>query len=402
MNNCKENLTCLACGSKELELALDLGYQPLANNFIKEVINEPKFPLALNLCKTCYHLQLSHSVDPNIIYENYLYVSGTSKTLKDYSNWFAGFVDETIFRNSYNILDIGCNDGTQLDSFKALGYNTYGIDPAKNIYEFSKAKHNVVCDYFGPSVLDKLRQDYDAIIAQNVCAHNPNPLQFLQTCKELMNNNTILFIQTSQSDMVLNNEFDTIYHEHINFFNVNSMNELAKRAGINLIDVIKTPIHGNSYVFAFSKSIDKEYTVTNLIHMESKLLKLETYRKWQNTVLANIQILKDTILNYKDKGFKLVGYGAAAKGNTLLNFANIKLDFIIDDSPLKQNMFTPGTNIPVTSIDVLENLDKDEKVLFMPLAWNFFNEISWKIKEKRNNTNDVFVRYFPKVEIINV
>ncbi|NBP58593.1 methyltransferase, partial [bacterium] len=164
MNNCKENLTCLACGSKELELALDLGYQPLANNFIKEVINEPKFPLALNLCKTCYHLQLSHSVDPNIIYENYLYVSGTSKTLKDYSNWFAGFVDETIFRNSYNILDIGCNDGTQLDSFKALGYNTYGIDPAKNIYEFSKAKHNVVCDYFGPSVLDKLRQDYDAII----------------------------------------------------------------------------------------------------------------------------------------------------------------------------------------------------------------------------------------------
>lgn len=402
MNNITENISCNACGSNDLELALDLGMQPLANNFIKEVVVEPKFPLALNLCKKCCHLQLSHTVDPKIIYENYLYVSGTSKTLKDYSNWFAGFVDETIFRESYNILDIGCNDGTQLDSFKALGYNTYGVDPAKNIYEFSKAKHNVICDYFGPNIVDKLQYDFDAIIAQNVCAHNPNPLEFLQTCKELMNDNTLLFVQTSQADMVLNNEFDTIYHEHVNFFNINSMNELAKRAGLNLIDVIKTPIHGNSYLFAFSKTLNKEYTVANLIQMEAKLLKLETYRKWQNTVLANIQILKDTILNHKDRGFKLIGYGAAAKGNTLLNFAEIKLDFIIDDSPLKQNMFTPGTNIPVTSIDVLDNLDKDEKVLFIPLAWNFFSEIKSKIKQKRNNDNDVFVKYFPKVEITNV
>jgi hypothetical protein len=217
-----------------------------------------------------------------------------------------------------------------------------------------------------------------------------------------MSDHTILFVQTSQADMILNNEFDTIYHEHINFFNINSMNELSKRANLNLIDVFKTPIHGNSYVFVLSKTIDRSYYIQNLISMEAKLLKLETYRRWQSTVLANLQILKETLLSYKDKKYKLVGYGAAAKGNTLLNFAEIKLDFIIDDSPLKQNTFTPGTKIPVTSIDVLDNIHEDDKVLYIPLAWNFFNEISNKIKKKRDNPNDVFCKYFPKVEITNV
>jgi 2-polyprenyl-3-methyl-5-hydroxy-6-metoxy-1,4-benzoquinol methylase len=402
MNNVTENYSCLACGSTDLELAIDLGIQPLANNFLKDNSTESKFPLALNLCRKCFHLQLTHTVNPKIIYDNYLYVSGTSKTLKDYSNWFAGYVDETIDRVSYNVLDIGCNDGTQLNSFKSLGYNTYGIDPAKNIYEYSKINHNVICDFFGKHIIGKNLPEFDAITAQNVCAHNPNPLEFLETCHDLMSDHTLLFVQTSQADMILNNEFDTIYHEHVNFFNVNSMNELSKRAKLNLIDVLKTPIHGNSYVFVLSKTIDRSYYIQNLITMEAKLLRLETYRRWQTTVVANLQILKDTLLNYKDNKFKLVGYGAAAKGNTLLNFADIKLDFIIDDSPLKQNTFTPGTKIPVTSIDVLNNIHADDKVLFIPLAWNFFNEISNKIKQKRNNKNDVFVKYFPKVEIIDV
>ena len=402
MNNVTENHACLACGSKNLEIALDLGVQPLANSFLKDDSPEQKFPLALNVCRSCFHLQLTHSVDPKIIYEKYLYVSGTSKTLKDYSNWFAGYVDETVDRKTLNVLDIGCNDGTQLDSFKSLGYTTYGVDPAKNIYELSRINHNVICDYFNKNIIGKMNVEFDAITAQNVCAHNPNPLIFLETCRELMSDHTTLFIQTSQADMILNNEFDTIYHEHINFFNINSMNELSKRANLNLIDVFKTPIHGNSYVFVLSKTIDRSYYIQNLISMEGKLLKLETYRRWQSTVLANLQILKDTLLSYKDKKYKLVGYGAAAKGNTLLNSADIKLDFIIDDSPLKQNTFTPGTKIPVTSIDVLDNIHEDDKVLYIPLAWNFFNEISNKIKKKRDNANDVFCKYFPKVEITNV
>lgn len=395
-----ENTHCLACGSDNLMASLDLGYQPLANNLTSEPSDQDRYPLRVNLCKDCCHLQLSHTVDPKIIYSNYLYVAGTSQTLKDYSKWFAGYVDETCDHVTNNVLDIGCNDGTQLNYFKELEYVTYGIDPAQNIYPTSSQNHNIICDYFGPHIADSFDVSVDAITAQNVFAHNPNPLQFLLVCKKLMSNHTKLYIQTSQADMVLNNEFDTIYHEHINFFNINSMNELAKRAGINLIDVIKTPIHGNSYVFVFSLSEARPYNIENLISMEHKLTTLDTYTNWEENVKTNMSSLKATIQQYRDDGFKIVGYGAAAKGNTLLNYIDTRLDLIIDDSPLKQNLYAPGTNSPIKSIDVLNEYSVDERILFIPLAWNFFVEISKRIKAVRNEEHDVFLKYFPEVYVV--
>ena len=399
MNNITENTLCLACGSEQLIPSLNLGNQPLANDLKSEPIQQDTFPLGVNLCTNCYHLQLTHTIDPRVIYSNYLYVAGTSKTLKEYSEWFAGYVVETMHRKTGNILDIGCNDGTQLDFFKPHSLNTFGIDPAENIHPTSSAKHDVICDYFGPHIVDKIHYNFDAITAQNVFAHNPKPLEFLQTVKKLMSEHTLVFIQTSQADMVLNNEFDTIYHEHINFFNINSMNTLVNRAGLHLVDVIKTPIHGNSYVFVLSH-YKKPYYINNLIAMEAKLTDAQTYKNWENTVHANIDNLKSAINEYVNRGYKIIGYGAAAKGNTLLNFGNIKLDFIIDDSPLKQGKFTPGTGCAIVSIDRLNDFNSNDKILFVPLAWNFFNEIKYKIQKARINSNDRFLRYFPNVEVI--
>ena len=398
MNNVTENKTCLACGSEHLTPSLNLGNQPLANNLKPIPTQQDSYPLAVNLCADCYHLQLTHTVDPKVIYSNYLYVAGTSKTLKDYSEWFAGYVVESMDRQTSNVLDIGCNDGTQLDCFKTYNLNTFGIDPAENIHPTSSLKHDVICDYFGPHIVDKVHYNFDAITAQNVFAHNPNPLEFLQTVKRLMSEHTLVYIQTSQANMVLNNEFDTIYHEHINFFNINSMNELAKRAGLHLIDVVKTPIHGNSYVFVLSWN-SRPYHIQNLIKMESKLNKKETYDNWVSTVQLNMSILKSTIQKYTSDGYKVVGYGAAAKGNTLLNYINEPLDLIIDDSPLKQNMYAPGTNSPIKSTDALKEYSKEDKILFMPLAWNFFTEISQRIKQVRNEPQDLFLKYFPEVEV---
>ena len=400
-HNVTENMECLACGSKHLFPSLTLGKQPLANNFISEKIDLPVYPLGVNVCNNCYHVQLTHTVDPKIIYSNYLYVAGTSQTLKDYSKWFAGYVSERLTGLSYNVLDIGCNDGTQLDCFTKHSMKTYGVDPAENIYATSSENHNVICDFFGPNIVNKLpKVNFDAITAQNVFAHNPNPLEFLQTCTQLMDDHTQLFIQTSQADMILNNEFDTIYHEHINFFNVNSMNELAKRANLNLIDVIKTPIHGNSYVFVFSKLIKREHHISNIIKSESKLLNIKTYDDWKENTIKNMSTLKITMNDFKANGYVIVGYGAAAKGNTLLNYIDTPLDLIIDDSPLKQNLYAPGTNSPIKSIDALKELSKDTKILFMPLAWNFFTEISKRIKAVRNEPQDKFLKYFPNVEVV--
>jgi 2-polyprenyl-3-methyl-5-hydroxy-6-metoxy-1,4-benzoquinol methylase len=403
MNHATENTRCLACDSDNIKTALDLGQQPLANSY-KDSVDEPqaRYPLAVSLCHNCFHLQLSHTVDPAIIYKNYLYATGTNQTIQDYCHWFAEFCLEAC-TDVKTVLDIGCNDGTQLDYFKSLGVDTYGIDPAENLYPRSSANHTIVCDFFGPNAVAELKKvDYDIIVAQNVCAHNPDPYGFITSCAELMSSNTVLFVQTSQADMVLHNEFDTIYHEHVNFFNANSMSKLATRAGINLIDVIKTPIHGNSYIFVLKKQAINKCRVKNIIDLEESygLLNVNTYNRWSETVHSNVNQLISTIDQYRRQGFTLVGYGAAAKGNTLLNFANILLDVIVDDNPLKQGKYTPGTGVPIVSIDYLRQQEEDTKLLFVPLAWNFFKEIKSKIQSVRNNPNDHFVKYFPEVEVL--
>ena len=358
-----ENKQCLACGKDNMQTALDLGMQPLANSYKSSADqHEDTFPLAVNVCKNCFHLQLSHTVDPAVIYKNYLYASGTSKTLAEYSDWFANFCIEYM-PEANTVLDIGCNDGTQLNSFKQKNLITFGIDPAENLHASSSVNHNVLCDFFGPNAVTKLNSNsYDIITAQNVFAHNPCPEQFLQSCKQLMHNDTLLLIQTSQADMVLNNEFDTIYHEHVNFFNINSMRQLATRVGVNLIDVVKTPIHGNSYIFIISKSKNRDHHIDNCIAMENSLLDLDTYTTWRDTVEQNMFVLKNTLVELQDKGYRLVGYGAAAKGNTLLNYAGVDLEFIVDDSPLKQGLYTPGRNISIAGIDRIQALDVEDKV----------------------------------------
>ena len=401
IEHAKELNECLCCGSKNLTMTLDLGTQPMANSFLdSEDQEELTFPLKLNLCRDCFHLQLSHAVDPDLLFRNYLYVSGTSQTLKDYFDWFANLAVDYYQGTPKTVLDIACNDGTQLDSFKRAGFTTYGIDPATNLHPISSANHEVVLDYFTKEYVEHYKtKNLDIINAQNVFAHNDYPLEFLQQCKEIMHDNTVLFIQTSQANMVQNNEFDTIYHEHLSFFCANSMNELAKRAGLHLIDVAKTPIHGTSYLFVFSKTPrDNRVEEILLAERNAGLQTPATYIEYARRAEQVVVDLKNTIAEYRAAGFVIAGYGAAAKGMTLVNFGDIHLDFIIDDNPLKQGKFTPGTHDPVVSIDVLKECE-DLKVAFIPLAWNFFTEIKTRIKAVRDQEGDVFVRYFPTISV---
>jgi 2-polyprenyl-3-methyl-5-hydroxy-6-metoxy-1,4-benzoquinol methylase len=418
MENCTELTSCVACGSHNLKLTLDLNTQPLANSYKlnKDDVQE-EYPLAINRCTDCYHIQLTHSVNPHLMFDDYLYVSGTSTTMHSHCQHFAKYVKDTIGENDkpLSVLDIGCNDGTQLDYFKELGFITYGVDPAQNLFERSSKNHTVWCDYFCDEFIEEtvLSPDgdpikFDVITAQNVFAHGPEPLKFLENAKHAMHDNTLLFIQTSQAFMIRNNEFDTIYHEHISFFNVKSMNELCKRAGLHLLDVQYMPIHGTSYVFVISKNPEirdsfLEDKIEQLIMIEEKAgvydeATYERYAKRCDEIVTQLKYETDYV-QQGIIGWNVVGYGAAAKGMTLLNYSKIKLDFIVDDNPLKQGRFTPGMSVPIVSIDHIDNLDT---TLFVPLAWNFFDEIRKKIKERRNEEDhryDRFITYFPRVEI---
>lgn len=403
MNDLTKLNECLACGSEDLILALDLNNQPLANTYPKKVDNnEPHYPLAVNRCKNCFHLQLTHIVNPDLIYRDYAYVSGTSQTYLDYMYWFAKWCREYSDHWRGHILDVGCNDGSQLDAFSKLGFNTYGIDPAENLYETSSSKgHKIVCGFLNKKNLKQFKHHkFDIVVCQNAFAHNPDPVRFLNLLDEVTRDKSYVFIQTSQADMVLNGEFDTIYHEHVSFYNINSFNELAKRTPFYLVDVVKTPIHGTSYVFVLTKDKKRTKHIQNLIAMENQLLETETYTKWAHRANYIAEKFSKTIEEYKKNNYKIIGYGAAAKGNTLLNFAEVDLDLIVDDNPLKQNRFSPGRNIPITSMyDVTMNFGNSDKILFVPLAWNFFNEIKNRIKLVRNVDNDKFLRYFPEVEV---
>ena len=383
---------CLACNSKNLRQVLDLNSQPLANSYLKnKKIKEKKYQLKVNACLNCSHLQLSIAVNPKKIYQNYDYVSGTTNTYKIFMKKFYKFClknnEKILYRN---VLDIGCNDGSQLDVFKYNKFKTFGVDPAKNIFKISSKKHKVICDFFNKDVVAKLNKKFDFIISQNSFAHNPKPIEFLKNAKKLMHEQSSLIIQTSQADMCKNLEFDTIYHEHINFFNIKSMMKLLQRSELKLDNVIKDPIHGSSYLFVIKKYSDEKKIKEKL--RKEKFLNFRYYKNWGKNCKKIVKKIKTRIDKISKKNI-VIGYGAAAKANTFLNFSKIKLEIIVDDNKLKQNKFCPGSKIPIMPLNVLNKYKNN--IYVIPLAWNFFKEIKKKVISVRKNNKDKFIVCFP-------
>ena len=402
MNGCHSITNCIACDASNLEQVLDLGNQPPANSFkTTKDQAENLYPLVMNRCLNCNHLQLSHMVNPDELFKHYPYVSGTSKTQLEYFYWFSKMVVSRLTKTRGTVLDIGCNDGSQLNCFKTIGFHTYGVDPATNLHPVSSKRHSVVCDYFNnPSVTFSTK--FDAIICQNAFAHNYDQVGFLEKCKTILADDGLIFITISQAHMIKNNEFDTIYHEHYSYYCVNSMKTICSRAGLSLVDVVPHPIHGGSYIFVISAKDIVSETVEHLIEQEEKdgLYSEHIYVEYAERAKQISEEFKQKVANLRSNGYTVVGYGSSAKGNTFLNYCGVELDFIIDDNPLKQSMFTPGTSIPICSIDFLEKYE-DQKICFVPLAWNFFDEICQRLSEKTNKRS-LFLRYFPFVETIEM
>lgn len=380
---------CLCCDNDKLRTVLDLNDQPLANSYLDDPEkDEELFPLKLNYCSKCTHLQLSVAVNPDLLFRDYLYVSGTSRTLHEFFKDFVKLTESYLPENNRKVLDIACNDGTLLDYYQDAGYETYGIDPSVNLYEISSKRHNVELDYLNQDYADKHKDEFDIIVAQNVMAHNSYPKEFLEMCRDMVTDEGFIFIQTSQGDMVENNEFDTIYHEHLSFFSLESFDKLAESAGLSVVFVERPAVHGNSLLFILSKTHAKS-DFKNTFYLDD-----ETVDNYAKKCIKATQDLNDGLNRLKAEGYTIIGYGAAAKGNTLLNFGKINLDYIVDDNPLKQELYTPGMRIPICSPETLAQ--EKGKVCIVPLAWNFYKEIVEKSNELLDTKDKVFVRYFPE------
>jgi nucleoside-diphosphate-sugar epimerase/2-polyprenyl-3-methyl-5-hydroxy-6-metoxy-1,4-benzoquinol methylase len=402
---------CIICNSLLLQSVVNLGSQPLANNFEIHPEFIQKYPLALNRCQRCYHTQIDYFVDRELLFKNYIYESGTSATLRKYFSDFAEIYSSKMnnIRNR-NVLEIACNDGYQLDEFKKRNWNTYGVDAAENIIKKATDKgHNVQCGFWGKGVF-KFTERFDLIVAENVLAHVNNPIDFLTACVSHMDDDTLLVIQTSQANMFVNREFDTIYHEHISFFTIKSMIKAVEKVGCHIEHVYKPSIHGTSYVFEIRKGI-KNIVLPLLIEEEATGLYTDKfYTEYANSVKNvksnTINILKD----YKDNGYKIIAYGAAAKGTTFLNYvfdsgpgSEYIPECVIDDSLVKQEMYMPGVNIIVKSIDHIKSYS-GQKIVVIVTAWNFFDEIYTRISNYiRSNSINIeitCVRFYPDIKEI--
>lgn len=393
MKNCVPITKCLACDGDNLIPLLDLGHQPLANGYLKELGDIPKtYPLAVNRCGDCYHVQLTHQVNPELMFKDYAYVSGTSKLLLDFFDWVTTEIDG----KAKSVLDIGCNDGSMLDSWAKMD-NTierYGVDPAENLFNISASKgHNIRCGFFtGKEFGDK---KFDVITCFNAFAHNPNPLQLLLNVKELMDDDSLFVCSTSQAYMIQNGEFDTIYHEHTSFFNIRSMEKLCERAGLVLVDEKLYDIHGISRIFYIKKSGQPNAYLPFAKALEPELYVPVTYDMFSKKAHNVMESFSSYISLFRYKGRPIIGYTASARGNTFLNATQVKLDMIFEDTSLKQNTYSPGMNIPIVAPD-FSKIEHEESILWVILAWPLFDVIKEKIKKERPTKNDLFLRNFPE------
>jgi 2-polyprenyl-3-methyl-5-hydroxy-6-metoxy-1,4-benzoquinol methylase len=404
VNECNPLYNCLCCKKENISF-LDLGYQPLANNYHESDIICELYPLKLMYCPDCFHCQLSHAVNPEVLFKTYKYVSGTSQTGLEFFKKNANFIS-SYKQVTGNILDIASNDGTQLDFFKQLGWKTYGVDPATNLCPIATKKgHEIICDFWNENVAKQL-PIMEVITAQNVFAHTQYVDEFLQNCKLVMDHDTSLFIQTSQKNMIVNTEFDTTYHEHISFYNTKSMKTLVERNGLYLNRILEADIHGHSYIFEISKTYK---TVNNNVNQylldetqigiyDSKTYNVFTLKT--NNIISNLKL---ELTKMKNENYKCIGFGAAAKGQTVLCYGEIFLDYIIDENPLKIGLLSPKMNIPIVDINhfINDTNNENNKFVIVILAWNFAAEIKEKIKKRKGEKEIIIIEaYFPEI-IIN-
>lgn len=393
--------SCLACGGQRLKNYLDLGEQPLANSFCKEEEELPSYPLSVNFCRECFHSQLTISVDPHLLFANYLYVSGTTNTLRDYFEWLSLRLLET-FPIGSKVLDLASNDGSFLKVAKSKGFQVLGVDPAANLMD-SALRNGVptICDFWPGGTAEFFTEDFDAIVAMNVFAHVANPLAFLKAARNALKPGGRIYIQTSQAKMFMNGEFDTIYHEHLSFFSARSMQRIAIRAGLQIKRGEYVPVHGTSYLWTLS-SIDSGTSLEPVSLLEnleesSGMYKEEKYLEFGEAARNVVAETRKIVEDYSRRGYAVWGYGAAAKGNTFINFAGIDMEGIIDDNPLKQGLVSPGGRVKVYSIEIVKDLPN--KVLFIIPAWNLIDEITLRLKEKGLMGSVLTLTYFPKIQV---
>ena len=384
-----ERNQCRTCGSKNLKLILDLGRTALANDFLKpeEVANyKISLPLRVALCPDCSLVQLGDTVDSKILYSHYAYVTSTSKTMDTHLNQMMTHLLSTARLGAGSkVLEIASNTGVFLKKFKERGCEVLGIEPAGNIADVALATAIPTRkEFFNAATAKKLQAEWgaaDLILGRHVFAHIDDLRDLVAGLEVISHQDTLIAFEVPYvADFFEHTEYDTVYHEHLSYISVRAIEALVKDTAFMVARVDHYPIHGGSILFHLRQRAAKaepHASVAQALEKE-KQMRLSEPATWESFAQRVNHIrteLPALLRKLRAQGKRIIGYGASAKGNTLLNTCGItskELDYIIDNTPFKQNKIAPGSWIPVRPPEMLL---KDQPDYALLLAWNFAPEI---------------------------
>ena len=394
----RERTHCRTCGSKNLKLILDLGKTALANDFLPPA--EAKnyrtcLPLRVVLCRDCSLVQLADTVDPKVLYSRYAYITSTSRTMEAHLNdQSAHLLSLGRFGARPRVLEIASNTGAFLKKFKDRGCEVLGVEPADNICEVAvKSGIPTRGEFFNAATARKLKGEWgtaDLILGRHVFAHIDDLRDLLAGLEIISHPETLIAFEVPYLvDFFERTEYDTIYHEHLSYIPVRALEALTKDSPFALSRIDHYQIHGGSILFYLrhrSSKVTAHESVTKALELEQRLRLAEpsTWLKFAGRVDHIRTELPALIRKLKSQGRRIIGYGASAKGNTLLNTCGLgtkELDYIIDNTPFKQNTVAPGSWLPIRPPETLLAEQPDFALL---LAWNFTPEIIGREREYQN------------------
>ena len=409
----KQKFDCRGCGNNLTQTFIDLGKSPLANSYLKknEIKNEKKIPLKVYVCKKCFLIQLPKFETPKKIFSEYAYFSSFSSEWVNHAKKFADEISKKMKLDKEKmVLEIASNDGYLLQFFLNKKIPILGIEPAKNIAKVAQKKGiPTKVAFFDAKLALKLKEEGvkpNLIIANNVLAHVPDIHSFIKGLKLILSLDGIITIEVPHLlKLIKNVEFDTIYHEHYSYFSLKVLKKIFEEHDLSIFDVKEISTHGGSLRIYVKHKNNKKFKITkNIEHVLKKeklekLEKMETYEEFQDRVnrIKNELIL--FLKNAKKNKKKVIAYGAPAKGNTLLNFCNIKKDlieFTVDKNPYKQKLFLPGSHIPIKNPEKIIKTNPD---FILILPWNIKDEIINQIKNIQK-WRGKFVIPIPNLKII--
>ncbi len=405
---------CRFCGTPLAHTFVDLGMSPLSNAFIKPEnyrAMEPFYPLHAYVCGSCFLVQLEEFESPQRIFSDYVYFSSYSESWLRHAKAYAEMMIRRFgFNASHQVIEIASNDGYLLRNFKERGIPVLGIEPAENVAQAARAAGiPTQTKFFGVKTARELAASglqADLLLGNNVLAHVPDVNDFVAGMKIALKRDGVITMEFPHLlQLMANNQFDTIYHEHFSYFSFVTVEKIFAKHGLMLFDVEELPTHGGSLrIYARHVEHDKPAESANMESLRNReigagITAIATYEKFSENVRDTKRTLLDFLIRAKREGKTVVGYGAPAKGNTLLNYCGIRTDFLdytVDRSPHKQGLFLPGTRIPVHAPDRIRQTRPDY-ILILP--WNIKDEIIEQMSHIRE-WGGKFVVPIPRVEVI--